>query len=85
MAKKSIQTTPVSIRIKNDDLEIIDDYAEKLGVTRSHFVSQVVGIGLDQVGYLDKAGMLKFFGSMRSTVDWFRKEGKMPVGENEQS
>jgi len=48
----------VTFRIRDDQLEEIEKYAEKLKITRSHLIRNLLDSGLDDLRLLDKTGFL---------------------------
>lgn len=48
----------ITFRVETEQLFLIDKYAEKMKLTRSQTIRNLLGIGLEDINVLDKTGLL---------------------------
>lgn len=71
--------------LKPSVVEEIDKYAEKIGLSRSQMISNILDIGLDEIRAMDKWGLLRVGVFTRDIVDKIRDKiysGKISIDDD---
>lgn len=63
----------------------IDRIAEKVGISRSQLMKNMIEVGLESVKVYEALGVISAVGYGRKIIDWFKKskeEGKIVIGKD---
>jgi len=81
MTKKKENLEPVQFRMSPDEIERLDRMAERLGHTRSHFLRNLVVVGLEETEMLERFGIVRASITVRDICSWMSHKVSKTISE----
>jgi predicted DNA-binding protein len=69
-------TTVLNFRLSNDEIARLDRLAARTGITRAHFLRNLVVTGLDEVEVMESVGIVRAAITIRDIIGWMGDKAK---------